>query len=106
MAIARMTCGQCGSVLSSPERVCPACGADIELPLVSTPGNEVASPARCSACGHQNVNPGAFCESCCVPLPGHRASGAKRSRELESAGTSERKGRQPRHKDKRKRFSS
>ncbi|MEW6510059.1 MAG: zinc ribbon domain-containing protein, partial [Bacteroidota bacterium] len=64
MAVAKLICGNCSSVISATDAFCPSCGAKIE--------HSAAPPAVriCSVCGHKNGSGGAYCEACGARLAG------------------------------------
>ena len=67
MAVAKLVCGDCGGRLLPDDKFCPQCGVLIEREASSGKENAIqAHPVarRCDVCGHENMNAGAYCESC------------------------------------------
>lgn len=69
MALARLSCGGCGAVLSGREAACPRCGEAIVFPAGGE-GGAAAEGRVCPVCGQRSRGTGAYCESCGVSLAG------------------------------------
>jgi tetratricopeptide (TPR) repeat protein len=105
MAVARLVCGDCGGELSRSDAFCPKCGEPIERDVVlaaqdTTVAKSVAR--RCDVCGHENVNAGAYCESCGArlfvssPLDRSAAQAAGRERVKEKRPEKQQQRKKPR----------
>jgi len=82
MTLVRITCGECGAGVSPGDKSCSRCGANVEF----SPPAASGLLQLCPNCGHRNVNPGEYCESCSAKLSVEPDQEKKKSRRSGSHG--------------------
>jgi cytochrome c-type biogenesis protein CcmH/NrfG len=65
MALAKLTCGNCGAALTGRGLSCPQCNAKVEIP-----GAEPKRQGICKSCGFENDPAAGYCQSCGARLRG------------------------------------